>query len=678
MWISEKYYNELLKTLKQFSRGQYNFDDEILMQFNDTKYQKINYILEDIKVNSNNNIKQAVDIINSFIYGNYSSIDIEKHHFGDYNIFYDKCLLLSRQFEKMDRGIKCFEKSILKNGKIDSKISADALYGKWFDMIVSLNTILEYFEQYLNEIIIVINNVATGNLHQKMRLYIDNFDIKGDFFNLANTINTMIDQLLKFSLEVTRVAREVGTEGLLGGQARVEGVSGTWLDLTNNVNLMANSLTKQVRNIADVTTAVAKGDLSQKITVEARGEVLELKQTVNIMVDQLSQFASEITRVAQEVGEEGRLGVQARVEDVSGIWLGLTNNINNMSHSLAEVDIKNKSQNWIKDGISILSKEIMNQDGLTNQIDKAINQLSRYINAGIGVIYLYDATEELLTLEASYAYAASDKLPLTFKIGEGIIGQVARDKKPIFLNSVSGTLFIHSATVKQESFNTYTSPILFENKLVGVAELASYEPFTPLTLEYLESAITMLAGSFYASLQMRDKKRLEEISIKDALTGLFNRGHFNTILSKCINQSKRQDGIVNFAILDIDYFKNFNDEYGHQTGDEVLKRVANVLQSKANRKNDYCFRIGGEEFAIVFSADSKEKAFNFMLMIKNAIEDLEIRDTSNHLINNITISIGLTSQRASDIENLKVLFEQTDKLLYLAKKNGRNRIVQND
>ena len=171
--------------------------------------------------------------------------------------------------------------------------------------------------------------VANGDLSKKITA-----DAKGEILELKDTINTMVDQLNAFASEVTRVAREVGTEGKLGGQADVKGVSGTWKDLTDNVNFMASNLTGQVRNIADVTTAVANGDLSKKITVDAKGEILELKNTINIMVDQLNAFASEVTRVAREVGTDGKLGGQADVKGVSGTWKDLTDNVNSMASNL--------------------------------------------------------------------------------------------------------------------------------------------------------------------------------------------------------------------------------------------------------------------------------------------------------------------------------------------------------
>ncbi|WP_458424871.1 HAMP domain-containing protein, partial [Methylorubrum extorquens] len=171
--------------------------------------------------------------------------------------------------------------------------------------------------------------VANGDLSKKITV-----DVRGEILELKNTINTMVDQLNSFASEVTRVAKEVGSEGKLGGQARVEGVAGTWADLTDNVNLMAANLTGQVRNIADVTTAVANGDLSKKITVDVKGEILELKSTINTMVDQLNSFASEVTRVAREVGTEGKLGGQAQVKGVGGVWKGLTDNVNMMAANL--------------------------------------------------------------------------------------------------------------------------------------------------------------------------------------------------------------------------------------------------------------------------------------------------------------------------------------------------------
>ena len=180
----------------------------------------------------------------------------------------------------------------------------------------------------------MIDAVADGDLSQKMQLTIEGQPVKGEFRRIGTTVNSMVDQLSSFADEVTRVAREVGTDGKLGGQAKVKGVSGVWKDLTDNVNTLASNLTTQVRNIAQVTTAVANGDLTKKITVDVRGEVAELKNTINTMVDQLCSFADEVTRVAREVGEEGKLGGQAQVKGVSGTWKDLTESVNGLASNL--------------------------------------------------------------------------------------------------------------------------------------------------------------------------------------------------------------------------------------------------------------------------------------------------------------------------------------------------------
>ena len=198
--------------------------------------------------------------------------------------------------------------------------------GTWKDLTDNVNLMAGNLTSQVRNIAQVTTAVANGDLSQKITV-----DVKGEILELKNTINTMVDQLNAFAGEVTRVAREVGTDGKLGGQAQVKGVAGVWKDLTDNVNLMAANLTSQVRNIAEVTTAVANGDLSKKITVDGKGEILELKNTINTMVDQLSSFAAEVTRVAKEVGTEGRLGGQAEVEGVSGTWKRLTENVNQLA-----------------------------------------------------------------------------------------------------------------------------------------------------------------------------------------------------------------------------------------------------------------------------------------------------------------------------------------------------------
>src|SRR3989454_431039 len=229
---------------------------------------------------------------------------------------------LASELERLNRVIG-------EQGKIHQRAAASGMSGGWAECVSSVNSLIDDLVSPTQEMAGVITAVANGDLSKKITV-----DVKGEFFELKNTINTMVDQLRSFGSEVTRVAREVGTEGKLGGQAKVEGVSGTWKDLTDSVNFMASNLTSQVRNIADVTKAVAAGDLSKKITVDVKGEILELKNTVNTMVDQLRSFAAEVTRVAREVGTDGKLGGQADVRDVAGTWKDLTDSVNFMASNL--------------------------------------------------------------------------------------------------------------------------------------------------------------------------------------------------------------------------------------------------------------------------------------------------------------------------------------------------------
>ncbi|HEV8480964.1 MAG TPA: HAMP domain-containing protein, partial [Candidatus Eisenbacteria bacterium] len=221
-----------------------------------------------------------------------------------------------------------------REGRITQRLPMNGAPGAWAVRRQAVNSLIDALAHPTSEMARVIGAVADGDLSQKMTLEIEDRRLQGEFLRTARTVNRMVDQLSSFASEVTRVAREVGTEGKLGGQARVKGVAGTWRDLTDNVNLMASNLTNQVRNIATVTTAVANGDLTKKITVDVKGELLELKNTINTMVDQLRSFASEVTRVAREVGTEGKLGGQARVEGVSGTWKDLTDNVNSMAGNL--------------------------------------------------------------------------------------------------------------------------------------------------------------------------------------------------------------------------------------------------------------------------------------------------------------------------------------------------------
>ena len=236
--------------------------------------------------------------------------------------------------QRMSRELARLRRVVGQEGRIAERADIGDVGGSWSESVRCVNALIGDLVHPTSETARVIGAVAKGDLSQTMALEVSGRALQGEFLELKDTINTMVDQLRSFAAEVTRVAREVGTEGKLGGQAKVEGVAGTWKDLTDNVNFMASNLTGQVRNIADVTKAVANGDLSKKVTVDVRGEILELKNTVNTMVDQLSSFAAEVTRVAREVGTEGKLGGQAKVKGVGGTWKDLTDNVNSMAGNL--------------------------------------------------------------------------------------------------------------------------------------------------------------------------------------------------------------------------------------------------------------------------------------------------------------------------------------------------------
>src|SRR5882762_5225229 len=287
-----------------------------------------------------------------------------------------------RTNQRMTQELERIVRVVGREGRITQRASLSEVSESWSDAIGCINVLIEDLLRPTSEMARVIGAVAKGNLSETMATEIEGQPLKGEFLRTAKTVNAMVGQLGAFSSEVTRVAREVGTEGKLGGQAKVKGVAGTWKDLTDNVNLMASNLTSQVRNIAAVTTAVANGYLAKKITVDVRGEFLELKDTINKMVDQLRSFASEVTRVAREVGTEGILGGQAKVEGVSGTWKDLTDSVNSMASNLTS-QVRNIAAVTTAVANGDLSKKItVKVKGeileLKNVINTMVDQLSSF------------------------------------------------------------------------------------------------------------------------------------------------------------------------------------------------------------------------------------------------------------------------------------------------------------
>jgi HAMP domain-containing protein/signal transduction histidine kinase/response regulator RpfG family c-di-GMP phosphodiesterase len=419
------------------------------------------------------------------------------------------------------------------DGRLGGQAEVEGVSGTWRGLTESVNFMASNLTDQVRSIAQVTTAIANGDLSKKITV-----EAQGEILELRETINTMVDQLRSFAAEVTRVAREVGTEGKLGGQAEVEGVAGTWRGLTENVNLMASNLTDQVRNIAQVATAVANGDLTQKITVDARGEILQLKNTLNTMVDQLSSFADEVTRVAREVGTEGRLGGQAEVEGVSGTWRDLTENVNQLASNLttqvraiAEVSTavtqgdltrqitveaqgevaelkdnlnqmisnlrettqRNEEQDWLKTNLARISGLMQGQRDLRQVSRMIMSELTPTVSAQLGAFYMVeggdngegDGTE--LHLIASYGYKKRKNVSNVFKPGEGLVGQAMLERIPIVVdNAPDDYVKIISGLGEGEPVNLTVLPVLFEDQVLAVIELGSFRRFSETHLTFLE------------------------------------------------------------------------------------------------------------------------------------------------------------------------------------------------
>ncbi|MGW2564935.1 HAMP domain-containing protein [Streptomyces sp. NPDC001537] len=413
-------------------------------------------------------------------------------------------------------------------GRLGGQADVKGVSGTWKALTDNVNVMASNLTDQVRSIAQVATAVARGDLSRKITV-----QAEGEVAALADVINTMVDTLSAFADEVTRVARDVGTEGRLGGQAHVPNVAGTWKDLTDNVNSMANNLTGQVRNIALVTTAVARGDLSKKIDVDARGEILELKTTINTMVDQLSAFADEVTRVAREVGTEGRLGGQAEVEGVSGTWKRLTenvnelagnltrqvraigavasavaegdltrsitveasgevaelkDNINSMVESLRETTRANQEQDWLKTNLARIAGLMQGHRDLPVVAELIMEELTPLVSAQYGAFYLAEDGERgpQLRLVGSYG-RPDDERPTRFPFGRSLVGQAARSRRTITVDELpSGYVTISSGLGQAVPTALILLPILFEDQVLGVIELASVTAFTPVHRDFLE------------------------------------------------------------------------------------------------------------------------------------------------------------------------------------------------
>ncbi|NGO13568.1 HAMP domain-containing protein [Streptomyces sp. HC44] len=433
------------------------------------------------------------------------------------------------------------------DGNLGGQARVPGVTGIWKDLSDNVNVMANNLTGQVRNISQVATAVANGDLTKKVTV-----EASGEIAQLADTVNTMVRTLSSFADQVTRVAREVGTDGILGGQAHVPGVAGTWKDLTESVNGMASNLTGQVRNIAMVTTAIAKGDLTKKIDIDARGEILELKTTINTMVDQLSSFAEEVTRVAREVGTEGQLGGQARVRDVDGTWRDLTESVNEMAGNLTrqvraiarvatavtrgdlnlkiDVDasgeiqelqdyinkmianlrdttIANEEQDWLKGNLARISALMQGRRDLADVASLIMSELTPVVSAQHGAFFLampLDDGKDLgaanddsyeLRMLGHYGYSMGS-MPTSFRPGETLIGTAAKEKRTILVDNVPpGYLKIASGLGEAPPAHVIVLPVLFEGTVLGVIELASFQPFTQIQKDFLNQIAEMIATS---------------------------------------------------------------------------------------------------------------------------------------------------------------------------------------
>jgi HAMP domain-containing protein/CheY-like chemotaxis protein/signal transduction histidine kinase len=432
------------------------------------------------------------------------------------------------------------------DGRLGGQAVVPGVGGTWKDLTDNVNLLAANLTTQVRNIAEVTTAVARGDLSRKITV-----DVKGEILELKNTINTMVDQLNAFAAEVTRVAREVGTEGLLGGQAQVPGVAGTWKDLTDNVNVMAANLTEQVRGIVKVVTAVANGDLKQSLTVKAKGEVAALAETINNMTGTLATFADQVTSVAREVGVEGRLGGQANVPGAAGTWKDLTGNVNLLAANLTtqvraiaevatavtkgdltrsiQVDARgevaelkdnintmidnlrlttdrNTEQDWLKTNLARFTGMLQGQRDLTTVGKLLLSELVPLVNAHQGVIYQMDVEPmPLLKLLAGYAETPGHEFPAMLQLGHGFIGQCAKDKRRILVSDIPrDTTPVGSVSFQALPRNVVVLPVSFEGQIKAVISLASLGEFSATHLAFLEqltASIGILLNSIEATMQ---------------------------------------------------------------------------------------------------------------------------------------------------------------------------------
>ncbi len=533
-------------------------------------------------------------------------------------------------------------------GKLGVQAYVKGVGGTWKDLTDNVNLMAGNLTGQVRNIAEVASAIATGNLSKKITV-----DVKGEILDLKNTINTMVDQLSSFASEVTRVAREVGTEGKLGGQAHVVGVAGTWKDLTDNVNSMASNLTAQVRGIARVVTAVANGDLKRKLMLEAKGEIATLADTINEMIETLATFADQVTTVAREVGIEGKLGGQASVPGAAGTWRDLTDNVNELAANLTtqvraiaevatavtkgdltrsiaveaqgevailkdninqmianlrETTQKNTEQDWLKTNLAKFTRMLQGQRDLETVSKLILSELTPLVSAQHGLFYMMengDTHPAFLKLLSTYAYRERKNLSNRFYLGEGLVGQCALEKERILLTEVpQDYIKISSGLGEATPLNVVVLPVLFEGQVTAIIELASFQRFSEIHLTFLDQlteSIAIVLNTIAASMRTEELLKQSQSLAEELQSQQKELTDTNKRLEQQAKSLKASEELL----------KNQQEQL-QQTNEELQEKAALLEQQnrEVERKNSEIeqARVSLEEKAEQLSLTSKYKS----------------------------------------------------------------------
>jgi HAMP domain-containing protein/two-component sensor histidine kinase len=543
-------------------------------------------------------------------------------------------------------------------GRLGVQAAVPGVAGTWKDLTDSVNIMGRNLTAQVRNIAEVTTAVARGELNRKITV-----DVKGEILELKDTINTMVDQLNAFAGEVSRVAREVGTEGKLGGQAAVPGVAGTWKDLTDNVNFMASNLTEQVRGIVKVVTAVANGNLNQRLAVHAKGEVAALTDTINDMTDTLALFAAQVTNVAREVGVEGRLGGQANVPGAAGTWKDLTgnvnllaanltsqvraiaevatavtqgdltrsiqaetrgevadlkDNINAMISNLRETTERNREQDWLKTNLARFAGMLQGQRELSTVGQTLLSELSPLVRAQQGTIYHLGGTEGNRELRLMSTYAHAGRPAAIVRPGEGLVGQCAVEKKRILLDDVPpGFIAVSSSLGEAPRVSIVVLPILFEGETKAVIELATVHRFTEVNLAFLDQ-LTVSMGPVFNTIEATMRTE-----------GLLDQSQRLTVQLQSrqteLQQTNEELGTKARLLAEQNAERERKEEHIKQLLNEVDHRSKNVLSVVQAIARQTAIA-SPEEFVTRFSERMQTLASSHDLLVKSRWQGIEIAD----------------------------------------------------